>query len=84
MEKIAFILIILAVCIIPIKKLFNPKYQKCPACGETLKLEQSNDQAGFSLSKKVSISIYNGPRKIRETWICQTCKYKINKQYWSS
>lgn len=57
---------------------------RCPECGGRLALKSVKDPMGISISKKVSFSIYQGPRKYKEIWSCEECNHQVEKQYWGS
>jgi hypothetical protein len=38
---------------------------------------------GINLSKRMTVSIWKGPRKNIEVWKCETCDHQETKRYWS-
>jgi len=83
-DKVVYILIIGAIIIYVIIKAYKLRITRCPDCGGKMVLSKLEDPMGFNVSKKVTVSFFNGPRKYKEIWVCETCKHKIEKQYWGS
>lgn len=85
MEKMLFILIMLLAIIIPLHNILKQKEKKqCPKCSGNLKLLQVEDSMGVNINKKISFSIYQGPRKYKETWKCENCSNKVKFTYWGT
>ena len=58
-------------------------FQKCKKCGGKFRKISYKDSMGINLSKRVTISIWKGPRKNIEVWKCETCDHQETKRYWS-
>lgn len=57
---------------------------RCPKFGDRMVLHSAEDPMGLNVTKKITFSLYKGPRKYKEAWICEGCNHKIEKQYWGS
>lgn len=47
--------------------------QKCKRCGGRLRLDATRDPMGTNLSKRITISIFKGPRRYTHAWKCKVC-----------
>jgi len=47
-----------------------------------MKLESVEDPTGTNLSKKITISLWTGPVKMKETYKCGSCKDVLEKKVW--
>ena len=56
-------------------------FQRCEKCGARFRLEKERDSMGWNVSKKVTFSLWNGPRFITETWACESCDHKQTVKY---
>ncbi len=48
-------------------------FQKCKRCGGRLRLDATRDPMGANLSKRITISLFKGPRRYSHTWKCKVC-----------
>ena len=55
----------------------------CALCGGRLRLEQQSDSLGFNLSKRITFSLWKGPRRYSETWKCKKCGNETTHRFWS-
>ena len=58
-------------------------FRKCPKCGGKLKLDSRKDSMGFNLTKKITISFWDGPRSETEYYKCEKCDYSEENESWS-
>jgi hypothetical protein len=58
-------------------------FQKCNVCGGKFRQDSYKDSMGHNISKSVTVSIWNGPRRNTEVWKCQSCDYQETKKYWT-
>lgn len=80
-SKILFALFVVASIAITIR---HEYFRKCLSCGEGyLRLDEMKDSMGKNLGKKVTISIYKGPRKMTYKYKCNKCGNETVKKSWS-
>ncbi|MFT7404293.1 hypothetical protein [Zhongshania sp.] len=83
-NKILFLAIIGSIIVYALVLAYKIRNIRCPKCGERMVLHSLQDPMGVNVSKKVTFSLYQGPRKYKEAWICESCSHQIQKQYWGS
>ena len=83
-KEIAFLivglLVFLCVAIYAHKKSREP----CEKCGGEMFLAKLEDPAGINVKPKITLSLYTGPRKYKETWQCKNCGTQKVVKYWGS
>ena len=85
MKQALFILILaLASCIPAVRLIRDCKRRRCPLCGGQLALSRISDPTGENLSKKITLSLYQGPKNVSEQWVCKKCNHKQKVKYWSN
>lgn len=57
------------------------KSPKC-ACGGKLECIEMKDPVGINITRKVTFSLYIGPRKYSYTWKCKECGAESNEKSW--
>ena len=57
--------------------------RRCAKCGGKIRLVECKDSMGHNITKKVTISLWHGPRKNTDTWKCQRCGDTEVHKYWS-
>ncbi|BFM10950.1 hypothetical protein R50072_11030 [Simiduia litorea] len=83
-NKILFLAIIGCIIIYALVRAYKISDIRCPKCGERMELHSLEDPMGANISKKVTFSFYQGPRKYKEAWVCESCNHQVQKQYWGS
>jgi len=63
----------LAACVGLAAFVWQSCFQRCRRCGGRLRLDEIRDPWGVNLSKKVTISIFQTPRRCTQTWNCRAC-----------
>ncbi|NRA15573.1 MAG: hypothetical protein HRU04_08760 [Oceanospirillaceae bacterium] len=80
--KTLFILIVLVAIAVPLFRLIKARNSTCTKCGGKLILDELTDPTGININKKLTISLYQGPRKYKEEWKCEVCGEKTITSYW--
>lgn len=83
-NKILFIAIIACIIIFALARAYKMRNIRCPKCGGHMVLHSLLDPMGGNISKKVTFSFYQGPRKYKEEWACEACNHQVQKRYWGS
>ena len=56
-------------------------FRKCKKCGGKIRLEKHKDSMGHNLTKNITISIWEGPRRYKETFKCKNCGHEDTESY---
>ena len=83
-NKLIYLAIISCIIIYALVRAYRMRNIRCPKCGERMVLHSVEDPMGVNFSKKINFSLYKGPRKYKEAWVCEACNHQIEKQYWGS
>jgi hypothetical protein len=55
--------------------------RKCEECGGKVRLDRIKDSMGHNISKKVTISLWRGPRQNTNVYKCQDCGHELEERY---
>ncbi|QHQ38590.1 hypothetical protein [Microbulbifer hydrolyticus] len=83
-QEIAFLLVGLFVLLCVAFYAHKKRSKPCEKCGDGMFLAKLEDPAGINVKPKITLSLYAGPRKYKETWQCKNCGEQKVVKYWGS
>ena len=81
-ETILVIVVVSLVGLVSAKNIWQHYFRKCKECSGKIKMDSHKDPLGFNVSKNMTFSFWQGPRRYTEIWKCQSCGDEEHVKRW--